>query len=96
MSFQRFAGHIREVIQQDADQHNIINGFHFITISPKGRGRMIIRQNTIGSEQSDKAIADNPEAPIFVFQHHHIRDTVYVSEEWYTDQLTRYSKIIRT
>ncbi|NLZ35931.1 MAG: hypothetical protein GX897_00420 [Clostridiales bacterium] len=76
------------VIQQDADQHNIINGFHFITISPEGAGA-----NDYSSkydwvrEELDKAIADNPEAPIFVFQHHHIRDTVYVSEEWYTDQL---------
>lgn len=76
------------VIQQDADQHNIINGFHFITISPEGAGA-----NDYSSKydwvraELDKAIADNPEAPIFVFQHHHIRDTVYVSEEWYTDQL---------
>lgn len=74
-----------KTMEQEADQHNVINGFHFITISPEGSDYSS-KFDWVRAEL-DKAIADNPEAPIFVFQHHHIKDTVYVSEEWYTTQL---------
>lgn len=64
---------------------NVIKGFHFIGLSPVGSDYS--SQFEKAGQWLKDASAEDPEKPIFTFQHHHIRDTVYVSEEWYTDQL---------
>ncbi|MDO5028601.1 MAG: metallophosphoesterase [Bacillota bacterium] len=80
-----------------ANDHKVINGYHFITVSPgkglydpetglatKGQGGgnyQYIRSWL--KDQLDMAVEDNPDQPIFVFFHHPIQNTFYVSEEWH-------------
>ncbi len=70
----------RFIIDQDYSKHLVINGYHFISLSP----------DVDSNEYSDDLLAwlkvevrtaaeDAPDQPIFVFQHHHLQDTVYVS-----------------
>jgi predicted phosphodiesterase len=70
------------ILGQAADQHHVINGFHFISISTVGLGLdgYASKIDWLKAEL-DKAFQDNPKAPIFVFQHHHTKNTVYGSEE---------------
>lgn len=74
----------------------IINGYHFITLSPgtgtfdptTGKGT-----SQGGSDYSyvvdwlkaqlKEAVNEDPNKPIFVFFHHPLRNTFYVSDEWY-------------
>ncbi|HWQ71783.1 MAG TPA: metallophosphoesterase [Desulfitobacteriaceae bacterium] len=74
----------------------VINGYHFITLSPgsgtfnpsAGKGK-----TQGGSDYSyvlswlktqlDAAVAEDPNKPVFVFFHHPIKNTFYVSDEWY-------------
>ncbi len=70
------------ILGQAADQHHVINGFHFISVSTVGLGLdgYASKIDWLKAEL-DKAFQDNPKAPIFVFQHHHTKNTVYRSEE---------------
>ncbi|MDO5309053.1 MAG: metallophosphoesterase [Planctomycetia bacterium] len=71
-----------ETFQTCANRHQIVNGYHFITISPeKGtcneNDYLYVRE---WLEQNIKeALADDPKKPVFVVQHYHVRDTVYGS-----------------
>ena len=81
----------------DAPNANyVINGFHFITLSPgSGTFDPATGKGTTqgGSDYSyavnwlktqlDEAVAEDPNKPIFVFFHHPLRYTFYVSDEWY-------------
>ena len=78
------------------NNHQIVNGYHFITLSP-GSGELdpeTGKGTTQGGgnytyavkwleEQLAEAEADTPDKPIFVFFHHPIKNTFYVSTEWY-------------
>lgn len=70
----------------DTDWHHVINGYHFIGISasPDSNYRYDPEQISWMKEQLDKAVADDPEKPIFVTHHEHVTDTVYGSggKEW--------------
>ncbi|MDR3312874.1 MAG: metallophosphoesterase [Oscillospiraceae bacterium] len=73
-----------------------VNGYTFITVSP-GEGTLNtynMRATVFNTgayryivkwleEQLKAAEAKSPDKPIFVFFHHPIRDTFYVSHEWY-------------
>lgn len=63
--------------------HKVINGVHFIGVSPDrgGSGYTVATQVWL-DKQLKAAVADNPDNPIFVFQHHHIWGTVYGSLSW--------------
>lgn len=63
--------------------HKVINGVHFIGMSPDrdGSGYTVETQLWL-KKQLKAAVADNPDNPIFVFQHHHIWGTVYGSMSW--------------
>lgn len=91
-----------EITGQETDFHRIIGGFHFIGIS---------RSETLKhyTEQQIKWLDDNiaaavkadPQKPVFVFQHEHVKDTVYGSSEtdgWgldvFTDVLAKYPQVI--
>ncbi|MDR2088081.1 MAG: metallophosphoesterase, partial [Clostridiales Family XIII bacterium] len=79
-----------------ANDVKVVNGYYFITVSP-GAGTLApatgrasgINQSTYSyavewlDEQLDIAEAASPDKPIFVFFHHPIRYTFYVSHEWY-------------
>ncbi|MBB6733278.1 metallophosphoesterase family protein [Cohnella zeiphila] len=73
------------------DWHDVINGYHFIGISASADSdyRYDPEQISWVKEQLDKAVADDPEKPIFVTHHEHVLDTVYGSgdKEWGIDHL---------
>lgn len=78
------------------NDNKVVNGYHFITVSP-GNGTLDPTTGKGSShgggnytytldwlrEQLDAAVAEDPNKPIFVFFHHPIRNTFYVSNEWY-------------
>lgn len=91
-----------EITGQESDFHRVIGGFHFIGVS---------RSNTLKhySEEQIKWLDENiaaavkadPQKPVFVFQHEHVKDTVYGSSEtdgWgldvFTDVLKKYPQVV--
>ncbi len=64
-----------------------INGFSFIGVS-QNENRSYLYANSWLSEQLRAADKEDPEKPIFVFQHAHIMGTVYGSIRWGTPELT--------
>lgn len=78
----------RNVFNSYEDEHLLINGFHFIKISPSdGNHYNEEKQNWLDNELL-KASLDTPSLPIFVMQHHHINGTVYGSTVWGVEELT--------
>ena len=90
------AAEFEEATGNIPNNNQVINGYHFITISPgsgtldetTGRGSAQGGANyayTVNwlKEQLDAAVAEDPEKPIFVFFHHPMKDTLYISPEWY-------------
>ncbi len=78
------------------NNNQVVNGYHFITLSPgsgsldesTGRGSAQGGGNYTYTldwlkKQLDAAVAEDPQKPIFVFFHHPIKNTFYVSHEWY-------------
>ena len=69
------------------DTHEIIIGFHFISVSTTGGCRFKDPQKEFARTELKKAAADDPKKPIFFFQHPHLTDTVYGSIGWGEDDL---------
>lgn len=86
------------------DWDYVINGFHFIGLSVSSDSSVHYSDAQIQwlDGHIAAAVAENPEKPVFVFQHEHISDTVYGSnseyEHWGMDYLTpvltKYSQVI--
>ncbi len=96
------AGVDRYAANMDAElnKHVEINGYHFIGISTYGEGDYSEDLAWL-EENLASAAADGEGKPIITFQHHHIKDTVYVSSEWYAQQsaqlnslYAKYSQVI--
>ena len=70
--------------KEPLNNHLKINGYHFITLSPDPNedGSYDINKPWL-SEQLAIAAADTGSLPIFVFAHHPVKDTIYVSRDWY-------------
>ena len=78
------------------NDNKVINGYHFITVSPgsgsvdestgkgstQGGGNYSYALDLL-KNQLDEAVKEDPTKPIFVFFHHPIKDTFYVSNEWH-------------
>lgn len=78
------------------NDNKVINGYHFITVSPgsgsvdestgkgstQGGGNYSYALDWL-KNQLDEAVKEDPTKPIFVFFHHPIKDTFYVSNEWH-------------
>lgn len=91
-----------KMTNQEADFHKVINGFHFIGIS---RSDTIFQYTKEQVEWLDKNIAEavkeNPDKPVFVFQHEHVLDTVYGSSKtdgWgldtFSEVLNKYPQVV--
>lgn len=91
-----------KMTNQDTDFHKVINGFHFIGIS---RSDTIFHYTEEQVKWLDENIAqavnENPDKPVFVFQHEHVRDTVYGSSKtdgWgldnFTEVLNKYPQVV--
>ncbi len=72
------------------DKHLVINGFHFITLSPDLSEGEHFSESKVEwlDEQLQIAQEADPTKPIFVMQHEHIQGTVYGSDAWYVSELT--------
>ena len=88
---------------QSGDFHLKINGFHFIGISTStADGEYYGDYQKIWlDEQLKEATDESPELPVFVFQHEHVKNTVYGSSDfdgwgvvYLTDILEKYPQIV--
>lgn len=85
------------------DRHEVINGFHFISISAGHDGSVHYTAQQIQwlDDQLAAAVAASPEKPVFVFQHEHIYNTVFGSypedgwgDSYFTAVLSKYPQVI--
>ena len=87
---------------QESDFHRVINGFHFIGVSrSKTLKHYTEAQVKWLDENIAAAVKDDPQKPVFVFQHEHVRDTVYGSSKtdgWgldvFSDVLSKYTQVV--
>jgi len=81
---QKFVQRYNELYENQETGHIVINGFHFIYLSPdKGNTNNYSTslQDWLDDELAS-ATKEDPTKPVFVFQHPHLADTVYGSESW--------------
>lgn len=78
---------LKRIFGMHYDAHKVINGFHFISVSSTRGCNFDEPQLTFAKNALAEAAEDNPDAPIFFFQHPHISDTVYGSINWGDDAL---------
>lgn len=91
------------IFNTEPDVHKVINGYHFFAMSAEhieGKGR-----NNYGAEKKawladglEKANFEDPERPIFFFQHPHPTNTCYGSIRWSNndlyEHLAKYPQVI--
>lgn len=70
------------------DNHNVINGFHFISVTTTNGCRFNDEKRAWIKAELDKAVAGDPFKPVFFFQHPHIQGTVYGNVYWGEDEIT--------
>ncbi len=90
------------VTGQEADFHRVINGFHFIGISRSEKLSQYTKEQVKWLDENiASAVNENPEKPVFVFQHEHVLDTVYGSSktdgwgiDFFSEVLNKYPQVI--
>lgn len=78
--------------------HKVVKGYHFLVMSPEDgttHGYYSDQQINWLKEEIAKAQADDPEKPIFVFLHQHIKETVYGSHEWGTKDSAKINEVLK-
>lgn len=70
-----------------ANEDRVVNGFHLITASYDDNHSYMSRLPSLYRQLRD-AKNEDPEKPVFVFNHRHIEGTVYGSTVWGTAQLS--------
>lgn len=70
-----------------ANEDRVINGFHFISVSYDDNHSYMSRLPSL-YRQLNNAKKEDPQKPVFVFNHRHIQGTVYGSTAWGTAQLS--------
>lgn len=78
---------LREIFNVEPDEHNVINGFHFISVSTENGCRIREKKREWIINELKKAGEDDFHKPIFFFQHPHLTDTVYGSICWGEDDI---------
>lgn len=81
------AERMKRILGQDADQHKVINGFHFVSSSPSKGCNYDDEKKAWMAKELENAAKDDRRKPIFVFQHPHNTATVYGSMLWGEDDL---------
>ena len=78
---------------QETDFHRVIGGYHFIGISRSATLKQYTDEQVKWLDENiAAAVKDDPNKPVFVFQHEHVRDTVYGSSKsdgWGLDVFTK-------
>ncbi|HHP0974279.1 TPA: LamG-like jellyroll fold domain-containing protein [Bacillus anthracis] len=78
--------------------HKVVKGYHFLVMSPENgttHGYYSDKQINWLKEEMAKAQKDDPEKPIFVFLHQHIKETVYGSHEWGTQDSAKINAVLK-
>ncbi|WP_410984783.1 LamG-like jellyroll fold domain-containing protein [Bacillus cereus] len=78
--------------------HKVVKGYHFLVMSSEDgttHGYYSDKQINWLKEEIAKAKADDPEKPIFVFLHQHIKETVYGSHEWGTKDSAKINEVLK-
>jgi len=78
---------LRRWFGQAPDVHEVIHGYHFISISPSRGTGFDQEKRAWAAAQLALAAQDDPRRPIFFFQHPHVTGTVYGSILWGEDEL---------
>lgn len=78
---------LRETFGQEPDVHEVINGFHFVSITPSKGCNYHDDKKVWMAKELKEAAKDDRKKPIFVFQHPHNSGTVYGSILWGEDDL---------
>ena len=81
------AERMKRILGQDADQHKVINGFHFVSSSPSKGCNYDDEKKAWMAKELEAAAKDDRRKPVFVFQHPHNTATVYGSMLWGEDDL---------
>ena len=76
-----------DIFGAPVDVHEVINGFHFISLSPSEKCRFYEEKQKWVGEQLKSAAKEDRKKPIFVFQHPHVCDTVLSSLNWGEEDL---------
>lgn len=88
---------------QETDFHRVIKGYHFIGISRSPYDDIQYSEEQLMwlDEELEAATKDAPGQPVFVFNHEHIKDTVfgsYACDGWgvdyFTEILNKYPQVI--
>lgn len=82
-------------MDSELDKHVVVNGYHFIGLSTRADDSYTEEQLAWLEGELAKAVKDDKNKPIFVFQHHHLQNTVYVSKTWYTSASDRFKRIFK-
>lgn len=86
-----------------ADFHTVINGFHFIGLSASDNDDVHYDEGQIAwlRAQLEEATAEDPDKPVFVMHHEHVRNTVYGSSDfegwgvpYFTDVLSDFPQAV--
>lgn len=94
---------ISSITGLNADFHLVVNGYHFIGLSVSGKFPAHYDKAQLSwlREQLDAAVLDNPDQPVFVMHHEHVKNTVYGSssfERWgvphFNDILKDYPQVV--
>ena len=72
----------RKYVNEDVDTDIVINGYHFIGVSYDDNGKTFSGKTKWLNERLYKATKEDPDKPIFVYQHPHPAMTVYGSGNW--------------
>lgn len=72
----------KKYISSEMDTDVVINGYHFIGVAYDDNGKTFKTKLSWLKERLDKATSENPEMPVFVYQHPHPFLTVYGSVNW--------------
>ena len=69
-------------VSSETDLHTVIGGFHVIGVSYDSDGKHFKTKRDWLRQELNAAVKDDPNKPIFVFQHPHPTATVYGSINW--------------
>lgn len=88
----------KEMLSRELDEHNVINGYHFITVSYDSNGRTFTGKKKWLNNEIKAAIKDTGDKPVFVFQHPAPFGTIYGSMNWgdfsVAEVLTKYPQVV--
>lgn len=88
----------KEMLGREEDEHNIINGYHFISVSYDSNGNTFKGKKKWLDNEIRKAIADTGDKPVFVMQHPAPFGTIYGSINWgdltISEVLNKYPQVI--